>query len=106
VMFTAFLYFTYYPERFSGSRRRWLDIRQLAIEWYFPHQAAIAIQKLYTLRQMELSLHQRMLLSRIIPNELFERQRMLSRRKLYVIQLEDDEDDSTTEESSVDDETT
>ena len=104
LMFTTFLYFIYHPTHFSGSRQRWLNIRQLAIDWQFPHHAAVAIQELMELRLHELSITHRMLLNRFLPYEIFGQQQICTQRKLFVVQEEDDLTDD--DESSIDDETT
>ena len=92
--FMAFLQFLYYPECYSGTKIGWMNLRRLAIDWGFPHQAAISLRRLMAMRQNFIPITHRTLLKRFVAHEVMEQLRL--RRQFQNTNEEDDSIDLTS----------
>lgn len=92
--FAKFLDHLYYPDYFIATEEDWKNIRQLSLDWEFPHIAGIALLRVLEMRQRQLPPVMRTLLNHNLVHTIWRGQ--ARRNRLYEIQVE--ESDSENEE--------
>ena len=85
------------------TRNNWIDLQRLCMDWYFPGQTAIIIQKFCDLRHQQLPPMQRLLVLSV-PTQQIIRQlnwEEQQQRKVCLVQIEGSDEESCVKNDSI-----
>ena len=84
------------------TRDDWIDLKQLCVDWYFPGQTAIIIQKFCDLRHCQLPPMQRLLVMSIPTQQIIRWSNWEEKRwqKVHLVQIEESDEESCVEDNS------
>jgi hypothetical protein len=100
-VFTNFLQFLYYPNRYIESdriklqREDWMEIKHLCDDWYFPHKTGEILRLLYRQRINRFPPLQRLMFTNTLTVfQIMRKQKEMRRNRLPIVEENYVEDDS------------
>ena len=84
------------------TRDDWIDLKRLCVDWYFPGQTVIIIQKFANLRHRQLPPIQRLLVMSIPTQQIIRRLNWEEeqRHKVHLVQIEESDEESCVKDDS------
>ena len=104
-LFEKFLSLIYssFPSELSFTFYELIDLKVLSIDWYFPHQTAIIVRKLFILRQQSLPPFHRFLLQSFTAQHVARQQEYRwreTRRRTIIVEESSDEEETVVGDNS------